>query len=70
MGEIAIKQHYQEINGTLGIGPSAVALTGKLDGERIQFTAGGSQYTGRVNDKVIEGTVNTGSGIRPWKATR
>jgi SAM-dependent methyltransferase len=69
-GALVIKQSYQQITGTLGAGPAAVPLTGKLEGDRIQFAAGGAQYTGRVKDKTIEGSVNTGSGIRPWKATR
>ena len=45
-------------------------LEGKLEGERIRFTAGGSQYTGVVRNRTIEGTVNTGNGIRPWRANQ
>ena len=41
-----------------------------LEGERIRFTAGGSQYTGVVRNRTIEGTVNTGNGIRPWRANQ
>jgi SAM-dependent methyltransferase len=69
-GALVLRQHFQEISGTLGTGPAAVAITGKVEGERIRFSAGGSQYSGQVHDKTIEGTVNTGSGIRPWKAVR
>ena len=69
-GEIAMKQQFQTVSGTLGTGPAAVAINGKLEGERIRFTAGGSHYSGLVKDKVIEGTVETGNGIRPWRATR
>jgi hypothetical protein len=35
-------------------------------GDQIVFTAGGNQYTGRVNDNVMEGKSGSGS----WKATR
>ena len=69
-GEMVLKQQFQEVSGTLGSGPAAVAVTGKLEGERIRFTAGGSQYTGVVRNRTIEGTVNTGNGIRPWRANQ
>ena len=36
----------------------------------ITFTAGGTQYTGRVDGNVIEGTSKTGDKEEPWKATR
>ena len=69
-GGLTLRQHFQEISGTLGTGPAAVAVAGRLEGERIRFSAGGSQYSGQVHDKAIEGTVSTGSGIRPWRAVR
>jgi hypothetical protein len=69
-GTLKVRQTFQEIDGTLGGGPSAVRITGRLDGDRVRFTAAGSQYTARVNGNIIEGTVNTGSGIRPWRAER
>ena len=69
-GEMVLKQQFQEVSGTLGSGPAAVAVTGKLEGERIRFTAGGSQYTGVVRNRTIEGTVNTGNGIRAWRANQ
>jgi SAM-dependent methyltransferase len=70
-GELTLKQEYQNVTGTLGSGALALPITrGKLNGDRVVFTAGGSEYRGRVNGNVIEGTVATGGGIRPWKATR
>ena len=44
--------------------------SGKLNGEEITFTAGGTQYTGKVNGDRIEGTARTGSNLHPWSATR
>ena len=44
-------------------------ISGKLNGDEISFTAGGAQYTGRVNGNTIEGTVKGGSNGK-WTATR
>jgi phospholipid N-methyltransferase len=65
-GELALEQKYQMISGTLKSGSGATQITdGKLNGDRISFTAGGTQYEGRVSGNVIEGT-RPG----PWRATR
>jgi SAM-dependent methyltransferase len=70
-GELVLRQQYQNVSGTLGAGPMALPLArGRLAGDRIVFNAGGAEYRGRVDGQVIEGTVATGNGIRPWKATR
>jgi SAM-dependent methyltransferase len=62
-GELALKQTYQTISGSLKNGSNTTAITnGKLHGDQISFTAGGTQYTGHVNGNTIDG----GS----WKATR
>jgi len=61
-GELALKQTYQMISGTLKSASNSTPITnGKLHGDQISFTAGGTQYTGRVNGNTIDG----GS----WKAT-
>jgi hypothetical protein len=41
-------------------------INGKLNGDQITFTAGGTQYTGRVNGNAMEGSA-AGS---KWSATR
>jgi hypothetical protein len=69
-GDMVLKQTFQQIIGTLGTGPARVAVNGKLEGERIRFSGGGSQYVGRVNGTSIEGTVTSGGGLRPWNASR
>ena len=69
-GQLKIEQRFQKISGTLGDGPLALPLEGRLTGDRIRFRAGGADYAGSVRDGVIEGTVNTGAAIRPWRATR
>jgi predicted RNA methylase len=67
-GELALKQNFQMISGTLKSGNGATPITnGKVNGEQISFTAGGTQYTGRVNGDMME--LNGGSGSS-WKASR
>ena len=65
-GELAIKQTFQMISGTLKNGNVVSPINGKLDGDQISFTAGGTQYTGRVNGNAIEGN----AGGAKWSATR
>jgi precorrin-6B methylase 2 len=69
-GELALQQQYQMISGTLETtGGSAQIEGGRLRGEEITFSAGGNQYTGRVNGDRIEGVVKSAAGDRPWSAT-
>jgi hypothetical protein len=58
------------ISGTIRSGNVSTPITnGRLRGDQISFTAGGAQYTGRVNGNVIEGTVKGGTDSN-WRATR
>jgi hypothetical protein len=69
-GELTLKQEFQMISGTLRSGGKTTSITnGKLNGDQITFTAGGAQYSGRVNDNRIEGTVKGGTNGK-WSATR
>jgi len=68
-GELNLKQTFQMITGTLRNDNVTTPISGKLNGDQISFTAGGSQYTGRVNGNAIEGTVKGGSN-GSWSATR
>ena len=65
-GELAIKQTFQVITGTLKNGKAAAPINGKLNGDQISFTAGSTQYTGRVNGNSMEGN----AGGAKWSATR
>ena len=65
-GELAIKQTFQMITGTLKSGNNVSQINGKLNGDQITFTAGATQYTGRVNGNAMEGT----AGGANWSATR
>ena len=65
-GELALKQTFQMISGTLKSGNLVTPITGRLNGDQINFTAGSAQYTGRVKGNSIEGTTANGR----WSATR
>src|SRR6266850_1984115 len=66
-GELALKQTYQMISGTLKRGGNTVQIAnGKLNGDQITFNAAGSLYTGRVNGNGMEGTISSGG---DWKAS-
>jgi SAM-dependent methyltransferase len=67
-GELALKQEFQMISGTLKNGSNVIQIAnGKLNGDQITFNAGGSLYTGRVNGNAMEGSTSSGGN---WKATR
>jgi SAM-dependent methyltransferase len=65
-GEMAIKQKFQMITGTLRTGGTISTIYGKLSGDQISFTAGKASYTGRVNGDAMEGS----AGGANWMATR
>ena len=66
-GELSLKQTYQNVTGTLKNGNVIAPITGKLKGDEITFTAGGTEYTGKVNGTTIEGTTKFGE---KWQAKR
>jgi hypothetical protein len=69
-GQLTLKQTFQTISGTIRSGNVSTPITnGRLRGDEISFTAGGTQYTGRVNGNVMEGNVKGGSDSK-WRATR
>ena len=69
-GELALTQTFQNVTGTLRGGGNPVAITnGKLRGDQISFSAGNTEYSGRVNGNTIDGTMR-GASSGPWHATR
>jgi hypothetical protein len=60
---LTLKQQFQMISGTLG----STAVSGRLNGEEISFSAGEAKYTGRVNGTGMRGTMSGGGA---WTATR
>jgi hypothetical protein len=68
-GELNLKQTFQMLSGTLRSGNVSTPISGKLTGDQISFTAGNTQYTGRVNGNTMDGTAKGGSTGR-WSAMR
>jgi SAM-dependent methyltransferase len=66
-GELTLRQKYQTVSGAIA-GDSITS--GRLSGEEIRFSAGGAEYRGRVNGKLIEGTRSANGAAQSWKATR
>lgn len=68
-GELNLTQDFQMISGTLEtVGETIPIENGRLHGDQISFSVGEDQYTGRVNDNTIEGSVIYGGSNRTWKA--
>ena len=66
-GTLTLEQQFQHVTGTLGSTP---ITEGKLRGEEITFTAGGAQYTGRINGDTLQGSMVSGGRTTEWRATR
>jgi precorrin-6B methylase 2 len=65
-GELALKQSFQMLSGTLRTGNDTLEITkGRMRGDEISFTAGTTTYTGRVSGNAIKGTSPSG-----WSATK
>ena len=69
-GELALTQAFQMVSGSLRGGGNTTPITnGKMRGDQISFSAGNTEYTGRVSGNAIEGTMR-GASSGPWSATR
>jgi hypothetical protein len=66
-GALTLKQNYQLVSGTLG---TASIENGRVKGEMLSFTAGGTAYTARLVGETLAGTARTASGEAAWRATR
>ncbi|HWH78216.1 MAG TPA: class I SAM-dependent methyltransferase [Candidatus Binatus sp.] len=53
-GELTIKQTFQMISGTIKNGSNSSPISGKMNGDQISFSAGNTQYTGRVSGNTME----------------
>jgi len=63
-GALTLKQQFQMLSGTLG---SAAITEGRLRGDQIEFSVGGTKYSGRVDGQTIRGT---GADGKPWTANK
>jgi hypothetical protein len=69
--ELSIDQKYQTVTGKLTTGNVIAPVKGRLEGDRITFTAAGTEYTGRVVADAREGSAKASGGVGTvWKAVR
>ncbi len=67
--ELVLTQTFQQIEGTLTVdGKAQTIKNGKLRGSHISFTCGDQEYSGRVNEKAIEGVVKAKGREQKWLA--
>lgn len=69
-GELTLTQEYQMLGGTLTSNGTSMPVSGRLRGDQITFTAGGTEYTGRVDGNTMQGAVQASTGSATWSATR
>lgn len=70
-GELRLEQAFQMVSGTLTVGGRSTTIEhGRLAGDKLTFSAGGAEYTGRVSGDTIEGVRKTGGIESQWAATR
>jgi SAM-dependent methyltransferase len=74
-GELAFKQSFQMITGTLKQGGKESAFKGRLSGDQISFTvvdADGARhdFSGRVSGTTMQGAVKQPGGDAKWSASR
>ena len=69
-GALELRQSYQMVSGSLIQEGKPVPLAkGRLRGDALSFTAGDTEYAGRVGPGRIEGTARRGGVTAPWNAT-
>ena len=55
-GALALQQSYQKLTGTLTSGGTSTPITnGRLRGDQISFTVGGSKFSGRISEDTMLG---------------
>jgi SAM-dependent methyltransferase len=69
--QLSLQQKYQYFTGKLTSGNVVAPIAdGKLEADRITFTAGGTRYTGLVKGATMAGTSTSGGIEAKWQATR
>lgn len=68
-GELVIKQSYQSFSGTLTGAAGSSPVAGRLRGELIDFTAGRTRFTGKVDGTTMEGVARTDGVDRRFRGT-
>jgi precorrin-6B methylase 2 len=66
-GELTLKQSYQNVTGSLDRDGKNTPVKGSLRADQITFTAGGVQYTAKVNGETMTGTKAGGGNFTATK---
>jgi len=70
-GQLTLTQEFQKVSGTLATGGQNIPIAnGRLRGDQITFSAGGTDYAGRIVGDRIEGVAVTGAKKQNWTAAR
>jgi hypothetical protein len=70
-GEIHMQQSFQKVNGTIRSDAGLLEIRdGRLEGNRITFSAGDTEYIGHVAGNRIDGIARTSAGTADWTATK
>ena len=68
--DLALKQEFQMVSGTLTTNGKEVRVSGRLRGEQLTFAAGGAQYAAIVNGNTLTGTRKAGTSSAAFSAAR
>jgi SAM-dependent methyltransferase len=69
--ELTLEQQFQFFTGKLTTGNVIAPITdGKLEADKITFSAGGTRYSGQVKGATMEGGSTTDGVETRWQATR
>ena len=69
-GELTLSQVYQSFSGELKNARDTIPVTGRLRGEWAHFSTGITQFTARVDGKVMQGFARRAGVDRKFRATR
>lgn len=70
-GELIIRQEFQMFYGELKNDKKTSSISeGRITGDTIKFSVNGDQYTGKVTEDKIVGTVTRNGSKSEWSATR
>ncbi len=69
-GQLELNQQFQIVKGAVLSGGKRVPVVGRIDGEKIDFHTGETEYVGVVRGDTMSGTIKTAAGERPFHAKR
>jgi hypothetical protein len=70
-GRLRLTQSFQMVTGSYAAWGSTTPLSsGRLRGNRLTFSAAGTQYDGLLKGDTVEGTATARGKKQPFKATR